>query len=215
MLGTVAGAGGAPRLPRLGTVVGAGADPALPRLGAIAGCAGAPRLPRLGTVSGCGGAPRLPRLGTVTGGGGHTLEGEAAWARRSAADVRQANTIRMSSSNVDATARSRPRLIRAPDTHTDFHAQTRCARCGPRSSAVRGRATNQGAFAPCASAASRARGSSGTLSMPRRVSSRLGDGHPRSPHLARQPCRIAARASQPGAQAKRGAQTTDETGQSE
>jgi hypothetical protein len=124
MLGTVAGAGGAPRLPRLGTVVGAGADPALPRLGAIAGCAGAPRLPRLGTVSGCGGAPRLPRLGTVTGGGGHTLEGEAAWARRSAADVRQANTIRMSSSNVDATARSRPRLIRAPDTHRDFHAQS-------------------------------------------------------------------------------------------
>ena len=63
-------------------------------LGTVGGEPGAPgRLPMLGIVCGCEGAPGLPRLGTVTGGGGHTLEGEAACARRYDASVSPAKSM--------------------------------------------------------------------------------------------------------------------------
>jgi len=104
MLGTVGGETGSPaRLPMLGTVCGDGGAPGLPMLGVAPGCPGAPRLPRLGTDGGCAGAPRLPRLGTVAGGGGHTVDGDAACARRNAAAVRPAKSIPTTGSNPDAT----------------------------------------------------------------------------------------------------------------
>src|SRR5438477_13045335 len=105
MLGTLGGETGAPgRLPMLGTLGGEGGAPGLPMLGVEPGCVGWPgRLPMLGTVGGCAGAPGLPRLGTVAGGGGHTLEGEAAWASSSAAEVRQARTIPPRNSNTGAS----------------------------------------------------------------------------------------------------------------
>ncbi len=89
MLGTVGGDTGAPgRLPMLGTLAGEGGAPELPMDGVDPGWVGAPgRLPMLGTVGGCAGAPGLPMLGTVTGGGGHTLDGDAACARRNEARV--------------------------------------------------------------------------------------------------------------------------------
>jgi len=105
MLGTLGGETGAPgRLPMLGTLGGEGGAPGLPMDGVEPGCVGAPgRLPMLGIVCGCAGAPGLPRLGTVTGGGGHTLEGEAACARRNEASVSPAKSIWTGGSNPDAT----------------------------------------------------------------------------------------------------------------
>jgi hypothetical protein len=94
MLGTVGGETGAPgRLPMLGTLGGDGGAPMVPMDGVEPGCVAAPGwLPMLGTVGGCAG-PRLPMLGTVVGGGGHTLEGEAACARRYDASVSPAKSM--------------------------------------------------------------------------------------------------------------------------
>ena len=73
-------------------------------LGTVGGETGSPaRLPMLGTAGGDGGAPGLPRLGTVVGGGGHTLDGDAACARRNAAAVRPAKSMPPTTSNPDAT----------------------------------------------------------------------------------------------------------------